>query len=73
MVTNGGSFNVGVGVGGGSSFRCLGYSKAVSDAPAAAEVTAMMARVDLDMCEGARIQQGCEEGFIERKTRSGFW
>src|ERR1700759_1417579 len=44
----GGSFKVGVGL--SSSFRGLGISSAVSDAPANADVAAMMAMVVLDIC-----------------------
>ena len=42
-----GSFNVGVGF--SSSFRGLGISRAVKDAPANADVAAMMAMVALDI------------------------
>lgn len=45
-----GSFSVGVGV--NSSFRGRGISRAVSDAPANADVAAMMAIVVLDICGG---------------------
>jgi hypothetical protein len=60
-----GSLNVGVGL--GSSFRDRGINRAVSDAPAKADVAAMMAMVVLDMCRGG---EKCQENAIKDASHS---